>query len=884
VISLKLFGRPFLEDDDGLLTGRAVQRHRLALLALLALAPGRSLSREKLVGYLWPERRTHRARNLLNVSVHMLRKTLGADALLSEGDDLRLNIDLVRVDVAEFEDALASGASERAVSRYIAPFLDGFYLDGSPEFERWVDGEQARLAGLYERALESLAKEVGTRGDHEAAVGWWRRLSAHNPYNGRVALGLMRSLETAGDRGGAIRHAQAHEALLREELGAKPDSQVAALAERLKKKPAGVPSVREAEPGEHTPAEVPMSQPGSLELSHGGHLEPSFEAESPPKGLSEAGRRWLFWTALATAVVVVALVGIGELRSSDAERLEKPARVDAALNPRRVLVLPLENETGDTELDALGRVIADWTIQGIARTGLVEVVSFPGTLELTEALIGSSALTLDPGQRVQWFARNAAAGTVVWGSLSQEAGHLTIQAQVSDVANNKLLAVIPPVTASRGSPLVGAELIRQRVMGFLAVRFGSALSGWAETAPLAPPPMYDAYLEYVAGLETWNWEEIYAHYSRAVAIDSTFAHALIGLLKAGMVLYSRLDRDSATVALDSVIALIERRRHLLSPTDRYQVRALEASFFQHDQLAAYDAERKAAALSPDRLNALLGVAFSIGHYRETVEILRRPDFPLMGRPYRWKILTASLHFLGEHEEELKQARQGKEERPGRLSLFEQEATALAALGRLDELDDAIEEGLRLGTGQSDMPSGVFLKVTGNELLWHGHEEAGREVLRRALPALRELASRSSNGGSDLFTLAEALFFLNEWDEVRELTEPRVTAATALERAQWWYPLLGMAAAKSGAPTAARKYEERLKELDESAEFSIGFGASRPRFARAQIAAALGECERATQLLGDALRKGHGHQYIHRRPGFIDCKDHPAFQEIAQPHG
>jgi DNA-binding SARP family transcriptional activator len=53
-VDLRLFGSPSLSIDGVILSGRAAQRHRLALLALLALSPGCRLSREKLLAYLWP--------------------------------------------------------------------------------------------------------------------------------------------------------------------------------------------------------------------------------------------------------------------------------------------------------------------------------------------------------------------------------------------------------------------------------------------------------------------------------------------------------------------------------------------------------------------------------------------------------------------------------------------------------------------------------------------------------------------------------------------------------------------------------------------------------------------------------------------------------------
>jgi DNA-binding SARP family transcriptional activator len=65
---------------------------------------------------LWPDSDSERARNSLNVSVYVLRRTLGEEVVLSDGDELRLNTDVVAVDVVEFETALAKHDHEQAVS------------------------------------------------------------------------------------------------------------------------------------------------------------------------------------------------------------------------------------------------------------------------------------------------------------------------------------------------------------------------------------------------------------------------------------------------------------------------------------------------------------------------------------------------------------------------------------------------------------------------------------------------------------------------------------------------------------------------------------------------------------------------------------------------
>ncbi|HEY0809241.1 MAG TPA: hypothetical protein VGD49_03730, partial [Longimicrobiales bacterium] len=103
---LRLFGSPSLESDDVTVSGGATQRHRLALLALLAMAPAHRLSRDKLIAYLWPDRDTDGGRNLLKVSTYVLRSVLGDRALLSEGDDLRLTRESLALDTADFDAAL----------------------------------------------------------------------------------------------------------------------------------------------------------------------------------------------------------------------------------------------------------------------------------------------------------------------------------------------------------------------------------------------------------------------------------------------------------------------------------------------------------------------------------------------------------------------------------------------------------------------------------------------------------------------------------------------------------------------------------------------------------------------------------------------------------
>ena len=297
---LRLLGGPSLASDNGeLVTGPAAQRHRVALLALVALAPGGSISRDKLIWYLWPESDTEHARQLLNQSVYRLRKAMGEGAVITTGDEVRLNPEVIRVDAVDFESALAAGDAASAVAIYRGPLLDGFFLSDAPDFTDWVEQERGRLAASYARALEELAGAAETAGDFPRAAEWWKARAKHDPYDSRIAVRLMEALDTAGNRAAALQHAEQHSRLLHEEFGIEPAPEVAALTERL----------RQARPADATPhLEAPvLTEPTSF--------EPRIKTTpaQPP-------RRRARYVIVAMALMLVAASGFWLVRRGSGQR------------------------------------------------------------------------------------------------------------------------------------------------------------------------------------------------------------------------------------------------------------------------------------------------------------------------------------------------------------------------------------------------------------------------------------------------------------------------------------------------------------------------------------------------------------------------------------
>jgi DNA-binding SARP family transcriptional activator/Tfp pilus assembly protein PilF len=232
MLHLKTFGGLSVEIDGIPATGAAQQRKTLALLALVAAAGHRGLSRDRLIASLWPETDAEHGRGLLKQACYALRRDLHARDLFLGSIQLRLNPAVISSDVEAFACALEKKDPTTAVSFYTAPFLDGFYLNGGGEFEDWAETERARLASQYRSALEVLSAEATGRGEHRLAAECWRRLLECDPLSSHAALSLMTALDNAGERAEALRCGQAYGELMRSELGADPSPELSEWVEQ----------------------------------------------------------------------------------------------------------------------------------------------------------------------------------------------------------------------------------------------------------------------------------------------------------------------------------------------------------------------------------------------------------------------------------------------------------------------------------------------------------------------------------------------------------------------------------------------------------------------------------------------------------------------------
>ena len=509
----------------------ADQRRRIALLVLLASSRERGVSRDKLVAALSPESTTESARHALHQLLYYLRQQIGDEAFLGT-DPLRLDPDVVAFDVAEFEQALEAGDLERAVALYRGPFLDGFHLADSNEFEEWAAGERSRLAARQADALGRLAEVAAERADHAAACAWWRRLAELDPLSGRAALGLARSLVALGDRAGAVREARAHERLVRAEIGGEPAPELAELLAELQRA-GGLTALPEeatlgasTAQGEAVPAAA-RAEPSSL----------------PHRIKSPSVRRG---PPAAAATLLVLLAGAAVWLGAG------PAPEDAG-DANLLAVAPFEVLEPSLEIwrEGMGDVLSR-TLDG---AGPIRTVSPTVVLRRWRGRADRAS--------AEELGRRTGAGLVVYGAVVPRGGDsVTLRAALLDRGGGTGKT---DIEVSGKADRIG-ELADSLGIRALRVLSPGRAIGLARGTSIASKSL-PALKAFLQGEQFWRrglWDSALTRYDQAIAADSTFA---LALARMALVLGWNPPTAGAYRPRDEYMQRATLHNHGLSPRD-----------------------------------------------------------------------------------------------------------------------------------------------------------------------------------------------------------------------------------------------------------------------------------------------------------------------------
>jgi tetratricopeptide (TPR) repeat protein len=536
-----------------------------------------------------------------------------------------------------------------------------------------------------------------------------------------------------------------------------------------------------------------------------------------------------------------------------------------SLEPRRVVVAPLENRTGDPALDVVAAMAADWVRRGLLETGLIDVATPPAPADASPPREGLA--------RAVALAEAAAAGSAVVGSMYRRNDSLEFHADVIDVNRNEIARSLAPAGGAASSPLEAIEVLRQRVMAGLATVVDPASAGsWPRTA--SQPPTFEAYRAYMEARTIYDRGDpvgALSGYFRAAKLDSTFTMPLASATTTLLI----LDR-CATV--DSIADVLAARVRQVAPYDQHWV-ARKVAECRGDRAAQYREARELLHLNPLSESATVSLAqaaTAVGRPREALGLLEPPDDEGRAAHSEWRYfatMAAVLHLLGNHPQELKVSERGRRQHPGQHFMLWSEVRALAALGRTGDLQARLDESVALPAQTFPTPGSIML-VAAQELEAHGRADEARAVWEQAV-AWVQRHPHPEHLSPTRRAIPVAVFYgagrLRQADSAAQALAKQYPERP---ESQAW---LGFLAARQGKRVEAERIAARLatrKGPYLRGHHTIG---------RAAIAAALGQRDSAVILLQHSLEEGQEYSIeLHVNPWFASLRGYTPFETLLQP--
>ena len=262
VVRLRLIGQMeawTLASESILPPGRKTR----ALLAMVALAAPRPVTRARLAELLWSRRPEEQARASLRQDIHRLQDVLapaGQPILSITRDTLSLRPGLVWVDVDEMLRAtVAHPASLALLDGELLETMDGI----DPAFDTWLGAERERLRDRARSVAEALLRQTSAP---EPMIAVAQQLLSIDRAHEGAWRALMRAHAARGERGMAIQSYDRCRATLADTLGAPPSPETQDLLQEIRVgRPAALNGTA-AGPAVHT-APAPPGPPAAVHVA-----------------------------------------------------------------------------------------------------------------------------------------------------------------------------------------------------------------------------------------------------------------------------------------------------------------------------------------------------------------------------------------------------------------------------------------------------------------------------------------------------------------------------------------------------------------------------------------------------------------------------------------
>lgn len=660
---LRLLGPFELMDPFGQQIDIGSKKNRL-LLALLALAPGRSMSREKLAGLLWSEHGEEQARNSLRQALAVLRKDLkGQDAAFFSATDtvIALHPTHISIDTEAFLADSRSAERERlaaAVDLWRGPVLADVTVSETL-LEQWLSEQREYFDSRRIAAMDRLVPLL--QGQHRIELA--RQLIQADTLREASHRQLMEAYLAAGERPQALRHYENLRKLLRDELGVEASPETQALRERIAN------SGTAASPAAPPPAAA----------ADAAAIEPGLHARLPEPAPARA-RGIRLGVAAAALLLVLAIAAVPWVFTRPPPALP---------GPPSVAVLPFQSLSGDADDARLAEGLTIDTITDLSRYQDFRVMA----KDTTDAYAGK---TVD----IRALGKDLKVTHVLKGTFQREGTHIRVTAQLIDAASGETL------WSDRYDRLIGEIFavqsdVADHIANSLGGRAGKVSESMLASARRKPPADLGAYETYLLAQETMysdlsaeSMRKAQAILDQAIAKDPAFARAYVRYANA---FAWRFTYEGGAAELMQQMLNYARKAVTLDPLDADAHAALGYALTLTGDARQGEAELdEALSLTPNAFDILIFyscLAHAYGKPDKGAEAAERaiainPAFP------NWAIpcLRLGLVLVGRHEDVVRvQLRQPEPE--WNTDGFVIMAGSLAVLGRKKEAEALARRGV-----------------------------------------------------------------------------------------------------------------------------------------------------------------------------------------------
>lgn len=389
----------------------ALPQQRLRFAILVYVAVEGDVARESLLGIFWPDRDPSKARHILSQNIYELRRALGDEAVVAEGDRLRTG-PAVEIDAAEFMAKVSAGDVESALGLYTGPFLDSFPLPSTHGFETWVDGKRAQLSRALRKARRERVEGLVESGDVRGALAAARAWSDADRLDDEAQHRTIELLALSGARAEALDRFERYERLMRDELDVAPLDETVKLVERIRN-------------GESSPPDTSLVTLPPLEPRRA-VSDAAAREKAPVRRRSGPVRFAVAASVLAALISGAMLVRAIRMRPTPVSAGLPASR--SGLDPTRIAVLYFDDHSPNGDLGYLASGLAETLIDELNDVEALSVISRNGV----KPYAGTSV-------SIDSIARALRTGTIVAGSLQRSANTLRVTVDLIDAATGDLL-------------------------------------------------------------------------------------------------------------------------------------------------------------------------------------------------------------------------------------------------------------------------------------------------------------------------------------------------------------------------------------------------------------------------------------------------------------